>query len=148
MRIAVAAAHVAVSCATAAAGGTLGTRSCLALATEDADDIVKCLFNIDAVLGRSFDEFTSKFAGEGVALLRGHLALGDAIALVADEHDGDGQLRGGGGYGRAGIGGRGGAGLLDSLNLMMEALDARKGGARGDAVDEDEALAITNPLVA
>lgn len=119
----------------------------MALAAQDADDVVKCLFDVDAVLGRGFDKLTAELTGEGVSLLRRDLALRDPIALVADEHDGDGQLRGGGGYGRAGIRRGGGAGLLDSLDLVMETLDAGKRGAGRDAVDEDKALAVADPLV-
>ena len=148
MRITVATAHVAVSCATAAAGGALGFGCLLALAAEDADNVIESLFDIDAVLGRGLDKLAAELAGEGVTLLRRHLALGDAIALVADEHDRDRQLRVGSGYGGARIGRGGGAGFLDALNLVVEALDARKGGARGDAVNEDETLAVTDPLVA
>lgn len=148
MRITVATAHVAVSCATAAAGGALGFGSLLALAAKDADNVIEGLFDIYAVLGRGLDKLAAELAGEGVALLRRHLALGDTIAFVADEHDRDRQLRVGGGYGGAGIGRGGGAGFLDALNLVVEALDARKRGARGDAVDENEPLAVTDPLVA
>ncbi len=147
MGVTVAATHITVSCATAAAGGALGFGSLLALAAEDADNVIKCLFDIDAVLGRGLNKLAAELAGEGVALLRRHLAFGDAIALVADEHDGDGQLRSGGGYGGTGIRRGGSAGLLDTLDLVVEALDARKRGARGDAVNEYEALAVTNPLV-
>lgn len=38
--------------------------------------------------------------------------------------------------------------LLDALDELVEALDAVEGGAGGDAVDEDEAFAVADPLVA
>lgn len=120
----------------------------MALTTQDSYHVVKGLFDIDAVLGRRLDKLASEFPGQSVAFLGGHLALRHSVALVTDEHDGDGQLRVGGGDGGAGIRRRRGARFLDTLYLVMEAFDARKGRARGNAVYEDKALAVTDPLVA
>jgi len=108
------------------------------------------LLDVDAVLCRSLDEVAAQVLCQRLALLCGDLALGDAVALVADKHDGRVAEHGRrGAHGRAGVGRRAGHGcLLDALDLAVEALDAGKGGARGDAVDEHEALAVAYPLVA
>ena len=94
--------------------------------------------------------------------MRRDLAFRHAIALVAHEHDGgwtqkSGGVGGGGGEGGGerggevgGGGGGGGAGVggvFDALDLLVEALDAREGTARGDAVDEHETFAVPDPLV-
>ena len=144
--MAVAAAQ-ALALATAELNAQAGLQS---LAAQQADDIVKCLLDIDAVLGRSLDKLAAELAGQGMALLRRHLALRDAVALVADEHDGHGVGGGGGGggHGRSWVGGSGGGGLLDALDLVVEAGDAGEGRARRDAVDQHEALAVADPLVA
>lgn len=73
----------------------------MTLATQDADHVVKGLFDIDAILGRGFDKLTTKLSGQGMAFLRGDFALRHSVALVSDQHYGDGKLGVGRRYGRA-----------------------------------------------
>lgn len=140
-----------VSATADAPGHSLLGHALVSLASKLADDFEKGLFHINAVLGRRLDKVTAEQLRQGAALLGRDLALGDAVALVSDEHDGrwaKGRAHGRGRERRAGIGrGAGERVLLDALDLVVEALDAGEGGARRDAVDEDEALAVAYPLV-
>ena len=121
----------------------------VALSPQLSYDVEEGLFDVDAVLCRRLDEVAAQVLGQGLSLLRRHLALGDAVALVSDKHDGRLTKHGRGcAHGRARVCGRAGHGrLLDALDLAVEALYAGEGGARGDAVDEHEALAVAYPLV-
>lgn len=120
------------------------------LFSEVAHDVVEGLLNVNARLGGRFHEGAAELASQRLTLLRRDFSLGHAVALVPDEHDGRvgdqvaAVLRRHGGHGRRGAGGR----LLDALNLAVESLDAGEGGARGDAVDEDEAFSVADPLIA
>lgn len=118
------------------------------MSSQDSDDVVKGLLNVDAVLGRGLDKLAAELPRKGVALLCGDLSVRHAVTLVSDEHDGDRGCRADGGDGRAGVRRRRGRRLLDPLNLVVEALDARERRARRHAVDENEALAVADPLVA
>ncbi len=115
---------------------------------KQAHDVVEGFLDIDAVLCRRLDEITPQLPRQGLPLLRAHLALRDAISLVAHEHDWDAACWCGGGDGGAGVRGRVCGGLLDPLDLVVEALDAGEAAAGGDGVDEDEAFAVADPLVA
>lgn len=79
--------------------GRLRLERVAAASAQLSDDVVKRLFHIDAVLCGGFDEFAAEFAGERLAFLGRDLALRDAIALIAHEHDGDAGGRGNGGDG-------------------------------------------------
>jgi hypothetical protein len=59
----------------------------MTLSTKLPDDVEKGLFNVDTVLGRSLDEVAAKVFGQGLALLGRDFALGNAIALVSNQHD-------------------------------------------------------------
>jgi hypothetical protein len=122
----------------------------VALPPQLAHDVEEGLLDVDTVLGGGLEKVTAQLLGQGLALLCGHLALGDAVTLVSDQHDWGVPKDGhGGAHGRAGVGRRAGHGrLLDALDLAVEPLDALKGRARRDAVHEHEALAVTYPLVA
>ena len=125
----------------------------LSLLSEHPDHIVKSLFDIDTVLGRGLDEFASQILGEGLTFLGGNGSFDGLVTLVPHQHYGHGQRGARGGVdGRgqvAGTGGRPGVGgLLDHLDLVVELLYPGKRGSRGDAVDEDEALTVADPLIA
>ena len=74
-----------------AAGGWHGPRCGLSLPPQNSDDIVKGLFDINAILGRSLNEFTPELTRQSVALLRRYFTLRHSIALVANEHNRDGR---------------------------------------------------------
>jgi hypothetical protein len=149
-------ATVAVPSVGAAASGFLclaiwkAASALMTLSTKLPDDVEKGLFDVDTVLGRSLNEVAAKVFGQSLALLGGDFTLGNAIALVPNQHDrglaenGSWGSHGGAGVGRGASHGR----LLDALDLAVEALDSSKRGARWDAVDEDEAFSIAYPLVA
>ena len=88
--------------------------------------------------------------------MRRDFPLSDSVAFVSDEHyrcGAGGAVHycwGGerGGKIAASGGGAGAGGFFDALDLVVEFLDAGEGGAGGYAVDEDEAFAVSNPLVA
>lgn len=125
----------------------------LSLLSEHPDHIVKSLFDIDTVLGRGLDEFASQILGESLTFLGGYGSFDGLVTLVPHQHHGHGQRGARGsidGRGQvAGTGGRPGVGgLLDHLDLIVEFLYPGKRGSRGDAVDEDEALTVADPLIA
>ncbi len=130
-----------------AAGGGHGSGCGLSLSSQDPDDVVESLLYVYAILGRRLDELAAQLACESMALLGGYLTLGDPIALVPHKHYRDGRRRAGGGDGRAGIGGRRCCRLFDPLDLVVKSLDSREGRPGRDAVDEDEAFAVSNPLI-
>ena len=115
-----------------------------------ADNVVEGLLDISTVLGGGFDELAAELARQRLALLGRNFPLSHAVAFVADQHDGHGGGRGGGDrrHGRAWVGGGRGGRFLDPLDLIVEARDAGEGRARRDAVDQDETLAVADPLVA
>lgn len=135
-----------------AAIGTTSSGGLLSLCAQHAHDVVEGLLDIDAVLGGGLDEVAAELLGQRLAFLRGDGALDGLVALVADEHDGDGHGGVGGAHGGVQVagpgGGAGAGGFLDHLDLVVEFGDAGEGGAGGDAVDQDEALAVPDPLVA
>lgn len=125
----------------------------LSLLPEHTNDIVESLFDIDAVLGRRFDKITTQVLGQCLTLLSGYGALDGLVALVTHQHhrhrqrgtggSTDGGCQVTGTRGRTGVGG-----FLDHLDLIVEFLYPRKRGPRSDAVDENEAFTIPDPLVA
>jgi hypothetical protein len=62
------------------------TATLVALSSELSDDVEEGFFYVDAVFGRGFDKVAAEVLGQCLSLLGGHLALGDAVALVANEH--------------------------------------------------------------
>ena len=69
--------------------GSLSSQWCLILPLppQRSDNLVKSLFNIDAVLRRGFNEIATHLFCQGASLLRGHLPFRDSITLVSNEHD-------------------------------------------------------------
>ena len=112
-------------------------RRIVALFPQRAHDLVKRPFDIHAALGGGLDEIAAHVFGQGAAFLGGDLAVGGAVAFVADEHDGGLAYEEGGGHGRgggvdeAGGGGGGGGvgGFLDALDLVVEFPYPAEGGA-------------------
>lgn len=102
---------------------------------------------------RSLQKLAPEALGETRALLRRHLAPAREVALVADDDNGDGGRARDGGAGGGKGGPRGGRGvggairrgsvLLDAVYAPEDGLDAGKGVVRGDRVDDDEALAVS-----
>lgn len=123
-----------------------------ALLPEQPDHIVECFLNVNAVLRGGLNKFATQLFGESRSFLCGHCALDDLVALVAHQH-----YRNWTGRPRRRVQGRsqvaaarGGSGirrLLDQLYLVVELVNTRKRGSGRDAVDENEALSIPDPLV-
>jgi hypothetical protein len=121
-----------------------------ALFSKQTNDIVECLFHIDAAFGRGLDKLTAQLLCQRMTLLCGYFSLGDSVTFVAHQHDwhrcSRRRERCRRAQGRAGVAGAARR-LLDSIDLVMKSLDAGKGGARGDAVHQHKAFSITDPLV-
>jgi len=105
------------------------------LSAKDPHYIVKCLLDIDAVPCRSLDKLTAHFYRQCVAFLCRYLPLRKAIAVIANQHDGNREA--------------GGVrdGFLDPLNLAVISFDSHEAGTASDRVDNDESFAVTDPLV-
>lgn len=124
----------------------------LTLLSQHADHVIKGLLHINAVLCGSLDEFATKILGERLSLLSRNGALNGLVAFVTDQHDRH-RKRGArrrvnrgsqitGSRGRSGVGR-----FLDHLDLIVKLLYAGERSSRGDAVNEDEPFAVTDPLV-
>jgi len=63
----------------------LGRR--LPLSSQLPNNIKKGLFDVDAILRRSFHEFATELPGKGLSFLRRHFSFMMFVTFVADEHD-------------------------------------------------------------
>lgn len=124
----------------------------LPLSPQLSHHIIKCLFDIDTILRRGLNKFAAKVSGECLPFLRRHLALVMLVAFIAYQHDRDwagvdwltahlcGKITGP--RGRVWM-----SRLLDSLHLRIKFLDPRERVSRGDTVDQNKTLTISNPLI-
>lgn len=114
-----------------------------------AHNIVESFLDIDAVLGGSLNKLAAELSGKGASFLSGDFAFGDSVAFVSHKHYRCwAAVRYAREVGRARVGRRcGSGGLLDSLYLVVEFLDALERGTRRDAVDQNKAFAVAYPLV-
>lgn len=94
-----------------------------------ADQLEEAGLVVELDLGRGLEEGTAEALGQLGALGVLDLAVLLQIALVADQHDRD--L----------------VGVLGTVDLVEQDGDLVEGGAAGDVVDQQEALAVAHPLV-
>ena len=116
-------------------GRASGTRgSCIVCASimpaNFTDDFIESLFDIDTSLGRSLQERTIQGLAEVAAFAGLHFAFVFQIALVAQDDHGVAVF------------------VLDAQNLVAERLDGLEGGTASNRINNQEALARSNVLVA
>jgi len=119
------------------AGSTADTLHCgsagrllLVVSSGFAHEVGECLINVDPLLGGRLDELASKVFCQISALIVADLAFVLEVALVGDDDDGERVL------------------VLDAEDLLVESADFFEGVARGDGVDEEEALSGAHVLLA
>lgn len=102
----------------------------LVVLSDLADEVRESLVDVDALLGRRFNEFATKVFCKISALIHANLALVFKVALVGDDDDRERIL------------------ILDTENLLMEGANFLEGIARGDGIYQKEALARSHVLFA